>query len=55
MNLDAPHIGFVLAAYGIAFVVISGMILATVLDYRSVRKKLDRIAARAPHGRDTTH
>lgn len=55
MNLAAPHIGFVLAAYAIAFVVIAGMILATVFDYRDLKKKLERAAARAASSRDTAH
>ena len=29
-----PHIGFVVAAYAVAFAVIAGMIGAVVLDYR---------------------
>ncbi len=32
--LSDPHIGFVVAAYAVAFVVIAGMIGAVVLDYR---------------------
>lgn len=55
MNLTAPHIGFVVAAYAIAFVVIAGMILATLIDYRDLRKKLERAAARAVNSRDTVH
>jgi heme exporter protein CcmD len=55
MNLAAPHVGFVLAAYAIAFVVITGMILATILDYRGLKKKLQQAAARASRGRDHAH
>ena len=55
MNLAAPHIGFVLAAYAIAVVVIAGMILTTLLDYRDLKKKLERAAARATNSRDTAH
>jgi heme exporter protein CcmD len=55
MNLAAPHIGFVLAAYAIAFVVITSMILATILDYRGLKKKLEQVATRATRGRDDAH
>jgi len=52
MNLAAPHIGFVIAAYGLAFAVIGGMILATIFDYRSLTKKLAEVAARAAQSGD---
>lgn len=55
MNLAAPHIGFVLAAYGIAVVVIGGMILATLLDYSGLKKKLEQAAARTSQGGDAAH
>ena len=47
MNLVAPHIGFVIAAYAIAFVVIAGMIVTTLVDYRNVRKSLERFETQA--------
>jgi len=53
MNLAAPHIGFVIAAYAIAFVVIAGMIVVTLADYRSLKKALERLATRARLVRDT--
>ena len=49
MNLAAPHSGFVIAAYAIAFVVIAAMVIGTLADYRSLKKSLARIAARARH------
>jgi len=52
MNLAAPHVGFVIAAYAIAFVVIAGMVVATLADYRSLKRNLERVAARARLGRD---
>ncbi len=51
MNLAAPHVGYVIAAYGIAFVVIAVMILATLIDYRTLKRSLERIAARPRDGR----
>jgi heme exporter protein CcmD len=46
MNFAAPHIGFVIAAYAIAFVVIGGMIVGTLADYRTLKKSLERVEAR---------
>ncbi len=52
MNLAAPHVGYVIAAYAIAFVVIGGMIVATLADYRSLKKALEKIAPRTRGDRD---
>lgn len=52
MNLAAPHVGYVIAAYGIAFVVIAVMILGTLIDYRTLKSSLERITARPRNGRD---
>jgi heme exporter protein CcmD len=41
-----PHFGFVVAAYLAALVVIAGMIVATLADYASLKKRLERLAAR---------
>jgi heme exporter protein CcmD len=41
-----PHTGFVIAAYLVALVVISVMIVATIADYAGLRKRLERLAAR---------
>jgi heme exporter protein CcmD len=38
--IDLPHIGFVIAAYAICALVIAGLIGATVLDYRVLRRAL---------------
>ena len=40
---EAPHIGFVVAAYAIAAVVLLGMIGAVLADYRVQRKALERL------------
>ncbi len=45
MNND-PHFGFILAAYLVAFAVITGMIVATVADYRNLKRVLARLSAR---------
>jgi heme exporter protein CcmD len=52
MNFAAPHIGFVIAAYAIAFVVIGGMVIGTLFDYRSLKKSLERVETRARGQRD---
>ncbi|CAH1657902.1 MULTISPECIES: heme exporter protein CcmD [unclassified Chelatococcus] len=44
--LDAPHIGFVLAAYGAAAVIVTGLVLRAVMDSRMQHKALDALAAR---------
>ena len=40
--LSDPHIGFVAAAYAVAFVVIAVMIGSVVLDYRRLGLELDK-------------
>ncbi len=39
--LSDPHIGFVIAAYSVAAVVIAAMIGTVVFDYRRLRAHLD--------------
>ncbi len=41
--IDAPHFGFVAAAYAIATVVIVGMIAAALADYRAQSRALKRL------------
>ena len=40
--LSDPHIGFVIAAYSVTFVVIAGMIGSVVLDFRRLSAHLDK-------------
>ena len=40
--LADPHLGFIVAAYGIAVVVIGGMIGSVTLEYRRLSGRLDR-------------
>lgn len=40
------HLGFIVAAYVVAAVVILSMIVATVSDYRSLKKSLARFGER---------
>jgi heme exporter protein CcmD len=47
-----PNFGFVLAAYLVALVVLTGMIVATLADYAGLKKRLERLAARAGGGLD---
>jgi heme exporter protein CcmD len=44
-----PKFAFVFAAYLVAFAVIAGMIVATLADYASLKKQLERLTARASH------
>jgi heme exporter protein CcmD len=53
MNLAAPHIGFVIAAYAIAFVVIASMVIGTLLDSRSLKKSLERVETRTRRAQDS--
>lgn len=41
-----PHTWFIVAAYGVAGVVILSMILAIVTDYRSLKRSLRKFGAR---------
>ncbi len=41
-----PHAGFILAAYGIATIVVVTMIVTILADYRGLRRRLARFAAR---------
>jgi heme exporter protein CcmD len=50
MNND-PYFGFIFAAYAVAATVIVAMIVVTLLDYRSLRRALDRLSVRT--GRST--
>ncbi len=46
-----PHLGFIVAAYGLAAITILAMIVAIVLDYRALGAKLRALeAARADAG-----
>ncbi len=52
MNSD-PFFGYILAAYLVAFIVITTMIVATVIDYRTLKRMLSRLSART--GRPVEH
>jgi heme exporter protein CcmD len=43
--IEAPHFGFVVAAYAFAAAVVVGMIVATLWDYRTVAQALRRLEA----------
>ena len=42
-----PHLGFVAAAYIVAFVVVAGMTAALLLDHMRLKRSLASLAARA--------
>jgi heme exporter protein CcmD len=41
-----PHIGFVVAAYAIAAIVLVGMVVVVFADYRAQQKALKRLESR---------
>jgi heme exporter protein CcmD len=43
MDMAAKHVGFVLAAYGVAGVVIAGLIISEWLRARAVRRRLEEL------------
>jgi heme exporter protein CcmD len=55
MNFSDANAGFVIAAYLVAFVVIAGMIIGTVADYRGLKRALARLAERAGDAPDARH
>jgi heme exporter protein CcmD len=44
--VNDPHFGFVVAAYGLGFLIIAGMILSILVDYRSLKRALEKFSAR---------
>jgi heme exporter protein D len=46
MSLLAPHLGFVLAAYGAAAAVVLALVLWTALRHRGERRALDALEKR---------
>lgn len=47
-----PNFGYVVAAYCAALAVVGGMILATLADYRSLKRRLAKLSARTGRGID---
>ena len=50
--IDIPHIGFIVAAYALTFVVMGGTVAAVLLDRRSLLRSLERlskVARASPH------
>ena len=43
MDLAARHVGFVLAAYGVAFVALAALIAGIVIRARNVRRRLEEL------------
>lgn len=44
-----PHFGFIVAAYGVGFVIIAGMIFVILRDYFALKQALSRFPARGEH------
>ncbi len=47
-----PHTGFIVAAYLVAFGVVACMVVAILLDYRSLKRQLGRFGAKGGDRRD---
>lgn len=45
--MSGPHAGFIIASYAIAFAVVAGLIVWTVLDHRLTGRALERLEARS--------
>ena len=48
--MDAPHFGFIAAAYAVAAVTIVAMIVATLADYRAQSAALRRLEQTRENG-----
>lgn len=46
MSLDAPHVGFVIAAYAITAIVLCALIMSIVASSRSKRRRLTQLEGR---------
>jgi heme exporter protein D len=42
------HAGYIIASYGVAVVILGGMILGSLLGYRAAAKRLAALEARTP-------
>ena len=42
------HAGYILAAFGLTGLIVAGMLIALLSDYRSLRRELARFADKAP-------
>jgi len=47
--MDIPHIGFIVAAYGVAAVAIAAMVATIWFDYRSLSAQLAALEAERPN------
>jgi heme exporter protein D len=45
MDFAAPHIGFVLAAYGLSVVVLAGLIARTLFKDRALQEEVRKLEA----------
>jgi heme exporter protein D len=51
MSALGDHAGFIVAAYGLAAIVVAGLIARAVLDYRAQKAALARLEARGARRR----
>lgn len=45
--MSDPNFGFVVAAYGLGFLIVAGMILSIIFDYRSLKRALAKFPTRS--------
>ena len=50
--METPHLGFIVAAYAFAAIVILAMIVAILLDYRALSENLSALEAARGEGED---
>jgi heme exporter protein D len=48
--VNDPHFGFIFASYAVTVLVIGGLIVWTILDYRRLRSALARLPRRDGEG-----
>ena len=47
-----PHLGFVIAAYALAFVIVAGMIVTILVDYMRLKQALASLSRGTHHDPD---
>ncbi|WP_020174415.1 heme exporter protein CcmD [Methyloferula stellata] len=48
--MSDPHLGFIVAAYGLGFVVIAGMVAAILYDQKILKRALAKLPGRGEGG-----
>lgn len=48
--IDVPHLGFIVAAYAVTFLVVAGTVLAVLADGRRLARQIARFEGRTGRG-----